>query len=219
MVDTAASEQHPITLYWNIASQPSRSVKSLLIAGGVPHNSKMIDLMKGEHKKEEYLKINPKGLIPYIQDGDFSLGESNAILKYLCNTNATIPEHYWPKNDQQRALTDQFLEFYQNHFRGALIGPLRMKMGKVLAGAPIDEALYAVAITNMWAAIDTLEKYLAQHEGRFIVNDQPTIADLQLFFEFTNLIYLKLTWEESGKYPQVTAWYNAMMTVPNVKGI
>ena len=212
-------QQHPITLYWNVASQPSRAVKSLLLAGGVPHNTKSIDLMKGEHLGEEYKKINARGQVPYLTDGDFGLAESNAILKYLCNTQSTIPDHYWPKNDQQRALTDQFLEFYQNHARPALTAPLRLRIGKVLRKVPYTEEAMAAALTNLHALLDTLERYLGQHEGAYIVNDQPTIADLQLFFEFTDLITLKIDWEADGKYPNCAAWYNKMMTVPTVKGI
>ena len=47
------SDDKKITLYWNIGSQPSRALKALLIAGGVPHNDRHLDIMKGEHKTEE----------------------------------------------------------------------------------------------------------------------------------------------------------------------
>ena len=76
-----------------------------------------------------------------------------------------------------------------------------MRMMNKMAGLPYTEEKMNEALAQLWAALDTLETYLGQHEGRFIVNDEPTIADLQLFFEFTDLIYLKLDWEESAKYP------------------
>ena len=75
-----------ITLYWNLMSQPSRAVKALLIAGNIPHKEVTLDLLKQETKGEDYTQINPKQVIPFIKEGDFGLGESNAILKYLCNT-------------------------------------------------------------------------------------------------------------------------------------
>lgn len=34
-----------ITLYWNVVSQPSRSVKALLLAGNVPHKEVSINIM------------------------------------------------------------------------------------------------------------------------------------------------------------------------------
>ena len=101
---------HPITLYWNIASQPSRAVESILLAGDVPHNIVNIDIMKGEQHGEAFAKLNPHKMVPFIKDNrdgdDYGLSESSAILKYLCNTIDSIPTHYWPTDDQQRALTD-----------------------------------------------------------------------------------------------------------------
>jgi glutathione S-transferase len=43
------------------------------------------DMMKGELKSDEMLKINPWGQMPSMTDGDFKLAESNAILRYLAN--------------------------------------------------------------------------------------------------------------------------------------
>lgn len=48
-----------LTFYWNIYSQPARAVKALLSFGNIQHNEVSIDLMKGESRGEEFLKINP----------------------------------------------------------------------------------------------------------------------------------------------------------------
>ena len=45
-----------------------------------------MDLMKEEHKKPEYLKINPNGLVPTMVEGDFILYESHSIMKYLADS-------------------------------------------------------------------------------------------------------------------------------------
>ena len=59
-------QEREITVYWHIISQPSRSVKAILIAGRIPHNTVDIDFLKGEHKSEEIAKKNPRQLIPFI---------------------------------------------------------------------------------------------------------------------------------------------------------
>ena len=43
----------------------------------------MCDLFQGAHKTEEFTKLNAYQHIPTLEDGEFSLGESNAILRYL----------------------------------------------------------------------------------------------------------------------------------------
>jgi len=44
--------------------------------------------MKGEHYQPEYVAINPNRMVPVLEDGDFRLTESSAILKYLAEKPA-----------------------------------------------------------------------------------------------------------------------------------
>ena len=54
------------------------------------------DIMSGELNKEDYLRINPNGMVPAFEDGEFKLWESNAIMQYLADkANA---EAFFPKN-------------------------------------------------------------------------------------------------------------------------
>jgi len=46
-------------------------VKTALLLGNVPHDSIIISIVKGETRGEEYKKINKRGLVPIIVDGDF----------------------------------------------------------------------------------------------------------------------------------------------------
>jgi glutathione S-transferase len=58
-------------------------VRWLLAEMRVPFEPVLVDLMSGEHKRAEYLKINPNGLVPTLVDGDAVVFESSAILFYL----------------------------------------------------------------------------------------------------------------------------------------
>ena len=184
-----------LTLYWDPISQPARAVKTLLLAGNVPHKEVIISIFKGETKSEEYKAVNPKGQVPFIRDGEFGLAESNAILKYIAETNPSVPEHYWPKDPKQRALTDQYLEYYQFHFRPALLAPVREILGKVFHKVETPQDAHDFNAGQVTTTLQTFEKIINKHEGDFVVNNEPTIADLQLYFELLDLRLQGITLE------------------------
>jgi len=76
----------------------------------VPYEVHPIDLMKGDQKTSEYLKINPNGRIPAIVDrdaGDFAVFESGAIMLYLAEKTGRL----LPTDAQGRSRVIQWLMF------------------------------------------------------------------------------------------------------------
>ena len=71
-------------LYYHPLSQPSRAVLALLNIGKIKYDAKIVDLMKAEQRQPEFVAINPFATVPALTHGTLSLGESNAILQYLC---------------------------------------------------------------------------------------------------------------------------------------
>ena len=67
---------HPMSTY-------SRKVRIALIEKGIPFERVLVDLGKGEHKKPEYLAMNPNGKVPTLVDDGFVIFESTAICEYL----------------------------------------------------------------------------------------------------------------------------------------
>ena len=47
-----------------------------------------VDLLNREHKAPAFLRMNPRGQIPVLEDGDLQLGDSHAILVYLARRHA-----------------------------------------------------------------------------------------------------------------------------------
>ncbi len=72
-----------IEVFWGSGSPYSWRVLLALTVKGVPYESRLIQFSKGEHKAPEYLAMNPRGKVPTIRDGDYTLYESMAILRYL----------------------------------------------------------------------------------------------------------------------------------------
>ncbi len=88
-------------IYGFIMSPPSKALWALNkhLAFGAEEVS--VNLMVGEHKQEPYLKINPNGAVPAFTEGDFSLSESWAIMRYFADVKKS--EALYPKDPKQRA--------------------------------------------------------------------------------------------------------------------
>jgi glutathione S-transferase len=76
----------------------------------MPYRVQAVDLMQGQQKTAEYLRINPNGRIPAIVDranDDFAVFESGAILVYLAEQTGQL----MPSDAKGRSLVMQWLMF------------------------------------------------------------------------------------------------------------
>ena len=58
---------------------------------------------------DAYLAKNPNALIPTIEDGDVTLWESNAILRYLASEHGGA--RWWPEDPATRAIGDRWMDW------------------------------------------------------------------------------------------------------------
>lgn len=72
-----------IELYWGSGSPFAWRVMLTLEVKGLPYESKLLEFSRQQHKAVEYLRLNPRGKVPTLKDGDFTVYESLAIMAYL----------------------------------------------------------------------------------------------------------------------------------------
>ena len=72
-----------ITLYWGSGSPFSWRVLLALEHKRLPYESQLLHFDKQEHQSPPMLKLNPRGRLPVLKDGDYVVFESVAILYYL----------------------------------------------------------------------------------------------------------------------------------------
>src|SRR5919197_5261787 len=72
-----------LELYWGSGSPFSWRVMLTLEVKRLPYGSKLLKFSKEDHKSARYLRLNPRGKVPTLKDGDFVLYESLAIMAYL----------------------------------------------------------------------------------------------------------------------------------------
>ena len=68
-----------LTIYGSDLSAPAIKVRLTASWMGIEHKWQLVNLREGEQKNEWFLKINPVGKVPAIDDDGFHLSESNAI--------------------------------------------------------------------------------------------------------------------------------------------
>jgi maleylacetoacetate isomerase len=73
----------PMKLYTYFRSTAAFRVRIALNIKGVAYESMPLHLRSGEHRTSEYLKVNPQGLIPALDDDGVVISQSLAIIEYL----------------------------------------------------------------------------------------------------------------------------------------
>jgi glutathione S-transferase len=159
----------------------------------------------GKTDTAEYRAMNPTGLVPTLQEGDFTLWESNVILRYLAGQHAQGTA-LWPADAHARARIDRWMEAQQT--------TLNRPMGTVFWGlvrTPAEKRDIAAITTAVadaakaWRLIDTqLEKHAFIAGPAFTLCDIPWGVHAHRWF---GMDYQGLTRPEM---PALRAWYDRL---------
>lgn len=123
---------------------------------------------------QEYLQMNPNGVVPTIQDGDHPpMFESCAICRYL--VNVYDKDKIWPAEQTQRAQVDMWAEWSKLNVAQNFSIPLFWPMVRLPPEKSNPETLENALIKlNKFLAI--ADDRLARN--RFLVSDNFTLADI-----------------------------------------
>jgi len=100
-------------LYMHPVSTTSRPVMQFIADNDIAADMQVVDILKGEHYEPAYSQINPNHLIPMLEDGDFRLTESAAILRYLAEKTGSPA---YPKDIRQRARVNELMDWFNSNF-------------------------------------------------------------------------------------------------------
>lgn len=155
---------------------PTRSIRArwTLQELEVPFDAILVDMSKGEHKKPEYLKINPAGKLPALVDGDFVLTESVAIVLYLA-------EKFPEKGLIPRELTERALVYKWVMFAATELEQPLWRIARHTAIYPKERRLpddIALARDDFRAMAAVLEAHMSDRP--FVGGARVTVADFVL---------------------------------------
>lgn len=190
----------PITLYRHALSGHAHRAQLMLSLLGLPHRLVDVDLLQGEQQRPEFLTLNLFGQVPVIEDGDFRLADSNAILVYLA-------QHY--DSDCRWLPGDIRTQAEVQRWLGVAAGPLLRGPGVArwtrISGQGDGSAAHAMGLV----LLPRIEQHLSDRQ--WLVGNAPTIADVAMYTYTAHAPEGDLPLDP---YPQLRAWLARIEALP-----
>jgi len=154
----------------------------------------------------EFLKMNPNRLVPVLQDGDLTLFESAAIMRYLGAEYGS--DDFWPKDNKQRAELDVWAEWTKTTICPTLIYGIFWTLVRTPKAERDMDALSGNT-EKIGELMKQAEKAL---EGKdFLGGDSLSFADIM--FGHTLYRYFTLDFERLN-LPNLQTYYDRLQSRP-----
>ena len=193
----------PHRVYGTASSGNCHKVRMAMTALGLAYRWHEVDIMKGESRTPEFLRMNPKGQVPLLQiDENTFLPESNAILCYLADGTPL-----WPGDRLARARVLQWLFFeqYSHEPYVAVARFIRLYLKKP------DDPRLPNCEKRGYDALGVMETQLARQP--FVAGASFTIADIALF-AYTGVA--DTGGFDLARLPNLRAWLGRCLAQPGV---
>jgi glutathione S-transferase len=194
-------------LYYHPASTTSRPLMLLAAEHGLPLEMQVVDLFAGEHTRPPYAAINPNHLVPLLEDGDFRLTESSAILKYLAEASG-LP--LYPKDARRRARVNERMDWTNTQLCRELaygfvypqIFPNHKRRSDEAHEATLE---WGRERAKGW--LEVLDEHILGAENPYLCGQEITIAD---YFAASFVALAELTGSDLSDTPNVERWLGRM---------
>ncbi len=180
-------------VYGTSASGNCHKVRMVLDITGQPYAWREIDIMQGETRTPEFLRLNPNGNVPVVVlDDGTALAESGAILWYFGEGTRLVPDD---RLGRAQMLQWMFFEQYNHEPSIAVARFIRVFKRKA------DDPRLPDLLARGKRALGVMEQHLATRD--YFVGGRLSLADLALF-AYTHRA------DEGGfdlaEFPAVRAW-------------
>ena len=163
----------------------------------------------GRVNDADFRALNPNGLVPVLQDGDFTLYESHAILRYLAAKHGG--EKFWPADPAARARNDQWMEWSQSAFQPSFLGGVFWGYWRTPESQRNWPAIRKAQETCA-RQLTIAGRELAKHP--YLTGDELSLADIPLGTMLFRFFELDLEWP---KLPNIEAWYARLTARPTYR--
>ena len=194
-------------LYWHPFSIVPRRVRIAFREKRIAYEEVEVDLPGGALRRPEFLRLNPFGQVPVLEDGDLVIAESVAILEYLEErfpTPALLPD-----DAANRAVARQFMLWAYDY----VASPWEAWMAQWFKGVPADDPSVTRARELLATHLDVLESRLRNRE--WLVGSY-SLADICYAPVVTVLDRVHLGDLVDGR-PAVRAWVERLLARPAIR--
>ncbi len=197
---TTARPAQPIQLHRHPLSGHAHRVQLFLSLLGLPTTLVDVDLMKGAHKKPDFLALNAFGQVPVLDDGGTIVADSNAILVYLASKYG---DGSWlPTDPVGAAAVQRWLSVAAGPIA---FGPAAARLVTVF-GAKLDAS---EVIARAHGVLRVMNGVLDR--ATFLTGDHPTIADVACYTYVAHAPEGNVALDE---YPNVKSWLTRIESLP-----
>jgi glutathione S-transferase len=194
-------------LYMHPVSTVCRPIRLLCAENGIAIEEETVDLMTGAHHQPGFASRNPNRQVPLLEDGDLSLTEGSAILKYIAEKHK-LPSY--PTDIKKRAKINEAMDwlntgFYRD-FGYGLVYPQLFPHHK----RPSDEVHAATIAWGKDGAkkwLQLLNDHWIGPKNAYIGGNEISIAD---YFGAGLVTIGELIGCDFGAYPNVQRWLSNM---------
>ena len=147
--------------------------------------------------------LSPTGLIPVMQDGDYTLADSNAICLYMEKKQPSPPVLPSDTKDYGRALW--FDAYAGGTIFRHVVHPLfhQTVVNPNIRQVPSDKAVIDDVLTNVQPRV--LSYLESQIDGKYLVGNTLTLADIAIVSNF--IVYQYIGYKlDAAKYPKLVKY-------------
>lgn len=194
-------------IYYHPVSTTSRPLMLFAQENGLDIEFQIVDLMKGEHVQPPFSEMNPNQLVPVLEDGDFRLTESSAILKYLADK---FESPAYPKDLKARAKVNETMDWINTQlcrdFAYGLVYPQIFPTHK-RATDDLQKGTLSWAKDRAQKWFKVLDQHIIGPDKAYLCGDQITIAD---YFGSSFVALGEIIRTDFKGYPNISRWLENM---------
>jgi glutathione S-transferase len=188
----------------------TRKVLTTLAEKGHEPQFQLVDIMKGESKKPEYLAMQPFGVVPVLDDDGFILYESRAIIRYL-DQRLSGPKLI-PADLKEQALMEQWISVEHSNFTPQAMKIIFQQMFYPMMGKEPDMTVVEQARSETSRVLDVAERTLSRQEH--FAPSGFSLADI-CWMPYVQYLFGAKAGDLVTSRPGIAAWWERVSTRPS----